>query len=78
MSSSDPSKALLMQHFLKDLVRRVVRFRRVCCELLSKGRQRVVTWRITARGSVPGLGEARGEACLGMVTLTEQLETAWD
>ena len=55
-----------------------MKFRRVCCELLSKGRQWVVTWRITARGSVPGLGEARGEACLGMVTLTEQLETAWD
>lgn len=61
-----------------SLVRRVVKFRRVCCELLSREGQWVVTCRITARGSVPGLGEARGEACLGVVTLTEKLEAAWD
>jgi hypothetical protein len=48
--------------------------RRVCGELLSKGRQRAVTWRITTRGSVPGLGDSRSVACLGVVTLTEQLE----
>ena len=56
---------------------RVVEFRRVCCELLSKGRQCAVTCRITARGSVPRLGDSRGVACLGVMTLTEQLETAW-
>jgi hypothetical protein len=56
----------------------VVGFRRVCGELLSKGRQWAVTWVITARGSVPRLGNSRGVACLGVVTLTEQLETVWD
>jgi len=52
-------------------------FRRVCCELLSKGREWVATWRTTARGFVPGLGDSRGVACLGVVTLTERLVTAW-
>jgi hypothetical protein len=58
-------------------VRRVVVFRRVCCELLSKGREWVATWRTTARGLVPGLGDSRGVAWLGVVTLTVRLVTAW-
>jgi hypothetical protein len=66
-----------------SLVWRVVDCRRVCCELLSKGRQWAVTWRITARGSVPGLGDSRGVSrrgdangtrttgdCLGMTVLS--------
>jgi hypothetical protein len=53
-------------------------FRRVCGELLSKGRQWVVTCRITARGWVSGLGDSRGVACLCVVKLTEELVTAWD
>jgi hypothetical protein len=53
-------------------------FRRVCGQLLSKGRQWAVTWRFTARGSIPGLGDSSGVAFLGVVTLTEQLETLWD
>jgi len=39
----------------------------VCGELLSKGRQWVVAWRTTIRESVPGLGDSRGVACLGVV-----------
>jgi hypothetical protein len=61
-----------------SLVLRIVEYRRVCCELMSKGRQWLVTWRITARGSVSGPGDSRGVACLGVVTLTEQMVTAWD
>jgi hypothetical protein len=53
-------------------------FRRVSGELLSKSRQWVVTWRITVREWVPGLGDSRGVACLGVVTLMEGLVTAWD
>jgi len=55
----------------------VVELRRICCEL-SKGRKRVVTWRTTAGGLVLGLGDSRDVACLGVVTLTERLVTAWD
>jgi hypothetical protein len=47
----------------------------VYCELLSKGIKRgikwVATWRTTARGLVPGPGDTRGVACLGVVTLLE-------
>ena len=61
-------------------VSRVVEFRRVCSELLSKGRKWVVTWRTTVRGFVPGLGDSRdvsrcGDAngttgvCLGLTVL---------
>jgi len=53
-------------------------FRCVCGELLSKGRQRVVTWRTTRQEWVPVLGDACGVACLGVVTLSKQLVTAWD
>jgi len=60
-----------------SLVWRVVELRRVCCELLSKGRKWVATWRTTARGLVTGLGDSSGMACLGVVTLTERLVTAW-
>jgi len=60
-----------------SLVCRVVELRRVCCELLSKGREWVATWRTTSQGLVPGLGESSGVACLGVVTLTERLVTAW-
>ena len=41
-------------------------FRRVCCELLSKGREWVATWRTTTRGLVPGLGDSRGVAWRGV------------
>jgi len=51
--------------------------RRVCCELLSKGRKWVSTWRTTALELVPGLGDSRGVACLDVVTLTERLLTDW-
>ena len=47
------------------LVQRVIEFRRVCCELLSKGTEWVATRRTTARGFVPGLGDSRGEAWRG-------------
>jgi hypothetical protein len=40
-------------------------FRRVLWELLSKGGEWVATWRTTARGSVPGLGDSRGVAWRG-------------
>jgi hypothetical protein len=53
-------------------------FRHASGELLSKGRQWVVTWRITAREWVPGLGDSSGVACLGVVMLTEKLVNAWD
>jgi hypothetical protein len=53
-------------------------FRRVYGELMSKGRQWVVTCRITAPGWVPGPGDSRGVACLGVVKLTERLVNAWD
>jgi hypothetical protein len=56
----------------------VVEFKRVCGELLIKGRQLVVTWSTTGRECIPGLGDSRGVACLGVVTLTERLVTAWD
>ena len=36
---------------------RVVEFRRVCGELLSKGRQCVVIWRTTGRRWISGLGD---------------------
>jgi len=39
---------------------RVVEFRRVCGDLLSKCRQWVLTWRNTGREWVPGLGDSRG------------------
>jgi len=52
--------------------------RRVCGELLSKGRQWVVAWRTTVREWVPWLGDSRGVARLGVVTLTEKLVAAWD
>jgi len=58
------------------LGRWVVELRRVYCELLSKGREWVATWRTTAREWVPGLGDSLGVAWLGMVTLTERLLTA--
>jgi hypothetical protein len=45
---------------------RVVEFRRVRCGLLSKDRQWVATWRITAREWVPGLGVSRGVAWRGV------------
>ena len=45
-------------------------FRSVCGELESKGRQWVVTWRTTAREWVPGPGDTRDVACLGVVTLS--------
>jgi hypothetical protein len=54
-----------------------VGIRRVYCELLSKGIKRVATWRTTARGLVPGPGDTRGAACLGVVTLLERSVTAW-
>jgi hypothetical protein len=57
---------------------RVVEFKHVCGEHLSKGRQWVVTSRTTGREWVPGLGDSCGVACVGMVTLTEGLVTAWD
>ena len=43
-----------------SLVWRVFEIIRVCCELQSKGREWVATWRTTARGLVPGLGDSRG------------------
>jgi len=49
----------------------VVAFRRVCSELLSKGRHWVVTWRTTGQEWVPGVGDSRGVACLGVVTLSK-------
>jgi len=55
----------------------VIEFRRVCCLPLCKGREWVATWRTTARGLVPGLGDSCCVACLGVVTLTERLVTAW-
>jgi hypothetical protein len=57
---------------------RVGEFRRVCGELLIKGRQWVVTWRTTGREWVPGLGDSLDAACLGVVTLTERMVTVWD
>ena len=33
----------------------------------------VVTWRSTAREWVPGPGDSRGVACLGVVTLSKRL-----
>ena len=60
-----------------SMVWRVVELRRVCCELLSKGRELVATWRTTTREWVPGLGDSRGVAWLGVVTLKERLVTAW-
>jgi hypothetical protein len=61
-----------------SLVWRVVDFRRVCGELLSKGRKWVVAWSITELDLVPNLGNSRGVMCLGVVTLTERLVTAWN
>jgi hypothetical protein len=52
--------------------------RRVCGELLSKDRLWVATWKTTGREWVPGQGGTRGVACLGVVTLTQILDTAWD
>jgi len=49
----------------------------VCCELLSKGKVWVATWRTTAREWVPALGDSRGVACLGVVTPTEHLVNEW-
>jgi hypothetical protein len=49
--------------------------RRVCGELLSKDRLWVVTWRTTGRDRVAEPGVTRGMACLGVVTLTEILDT---
>ena len=60
-----------------SLVLRVVELRRVCCELLSQGREWFATWRTTEREWVPRLGDSRGVAWLGVVTLTERLVTAW-
>jgi hypothetical protein len=57
---------------------RVIQFRRVCSKLPSKGRHWVVTWRTTGGEWVTGLGDSRGESCLGVVTLTERLMAAWD
>jgi hypothetical protein len=57
---------------------RVVGFRHVCGDLLSKGRQWVVTWRTTRQEWVSGLGDSCGVACLGMVMLSKRLVTAWD
>jgi hypothetical protein len=45
---------------------RVVEFKRVCGELLIKGRQLVVTWRATGRECLPGLGDSRGVAWRGV------------
>ena len=56
----------LTTHALHSLVWRVVELRRVCYELLSKGRKWVATWRTTALGLVPGRGDAK-----------ESLVTAW-
>jgi len=70
-------KKKLSQNFLIP-VRRFIVFRRVCGELLCKGRHWVVTWRITALGWISGMGDSRGVACLGVVKLTERLVTAWD
>ena len=42
----------------------------------GKGYTWVATWMTTGRESVPGLGDNRGVACLGVVTLTERLVTA--
>ena len=64
--------------FGKILVWRVVGFGRVCGELLSKGRQWVVTWRTTGREWAPGLGNSRGRPCLSVVTLNERLVIAWN
>jgi hypothetical protein len=61
-----------------SLVSRVVEFRRVCGDLLSKGRKWVVAWRTTGLDLVPRLGNSRGVGFLGVVTLTERLVTAWD
>jgi hypothetical protein len=49
------------------LVWRVVEFRRVFCELMSNG----CYLRAIVRALVPGLGDSRGVAFLGVVTLTE-------
>jgi hypothetical protein len=57
---------------------KVVVVRRVCGELLSKGRQWAVTWWTTGREWVARPGDTRGVACLGVVTLTKRLDTAWD
>jgi hypothetical protein len=59
-------------------------FRRASCELLRKGRRWVVTWRITAREWMPGLGDSRGVStrgdpngrtgdCLGITVLSSML-----
>ena len=61
-------------HFL-SLIRRGVLFRRVCFELVSKGREWLVTWRTTAPGYVPGLGDSRFVSWLGVITLTVLLVT---
>jgi hypothetical protein len=65
LGRSDASRCLISNSL--SLVWRVVELR-LCCELLSKGRKWVDTWRTTARGFVPGLGDSRGVACLGVVT----------
>ena len=47
----------------------VIEFRRICSELLSKGRQWLISRRTTGREWVLGLGDTRGLARLGVVTL---------
>jgi hypothetical protein len=58
------------------LIWRVLEFRRVASELLSKGREWVATWRSTARGLVPGLGDSRGVAGLSVVSVSKRLVNA--
>lgn len=56
---------------------RVAEFRRVCGELLSKGRH----WFVTGESGYLGweiLVVWHGVACLDVVTLTERLVDVWD
>jgi hypothetical protein len=52
--------------------------RHICGELQSKGRQCVVTRRTIWQEWLPGPGDSRGVACLGLVTLSKRLVTAGD